>query len=307
MSQGKIELRSRQVQIIDSLSTLKELNGEWSAFHCAARRQNVLHDPQQILFELKRHEERYSPLCVVVWHKGAIDCIAPFFVDISSFHLQLSTLTIFSMKARFLRLFGNDFLFKDTSDNFCYIDIVFDAINTMRERFDLISLECLETSSALWRYCCDRQKMKRVKFHSFSRVQEPDKIYRLQMATSYNEWVKSLPRKRRQTFSWQTRRFEKSVKGPIRLWGVKNESDVRPFLDVLNILFPKTWQAKAYGNRKRNSLREINYFNDLARASVLRAYMLLDGSRAVAFLIGFQYAGTYYYEEIGYDPEYAHL
>lgn len=307
MGQGKGNIQAYQTEVIDSLGALNLLADEWAEFHGSAQRQNLLHDARHICFELGRHDSRYSPLCIVVRKNGAVECVAPFFVDSSVFHLQCSTMTLFSMKCRLLRLFGNDFLFKKNEDSFDCIDVVFDAIKKIDERFDILFLECLETSSPLWRYCCDRRKMKRFALRTFSTLLQPDKIYRLKMPASKDEWLKSLPRKRRQSFSWQTRKFKGSVEGPVRFLTVLSEPDISPFLDALDKLFPATWQAKTYGVWNRNSDKEVEYFQSMARVGALRAYLLLDGDKAVAFLIGFQYKGTYYYEEIGYDPDYSHL
>jgi CelD/BcsL family acetyltransferase involved in cellulose biosynthesis len=149
--------------------------------------------------------------------------------------------------------------------------------------------------------------MKSHGLYSFSELPKLEKIYRIQMVPSYDEWLKSLPRKRRQNLSWQVRKFNRSVEGPVTLWAVNSEENVCSYLDMLNRLYPVTWQAKNFGKWKRNRINEIEYFTSVAQTGSLRAYMLMDGNRAVAFLIGFQYAGTYYYEEIGYDPDYSHL
>jgi hypothetical protein len=266
-----------------------------------------MHNPAHIIFELLRHGERYSPFCIVLRRANEIECIAPFYIDTTTFRLRFSTQTLLCVKSRLLRLFGDDFIFGETTDHQHCLDAIFHAISTIRNRFDVIFLDCLATTSSLWTYCQNQSKMKALRLHTFSTIHEPSKVYSLRMFKSYDEWLKSLPRKRRQTFAWQTRRFQKNVKGPVQLWCVKHERDVSPFLNTLDKLFPLTWQAKVYGNRSRNTPDELDYFRRLAQKGVLRAYMLLDGSRAVAFLVGFQFAGTYYYEEIGYDPEYSHL
>ena len=307
MAQGKLNIGERQVQVLDSLDDLSMLMGEWTEFHRSTNQRTLMHDPRNIFFELKRHEERYSPQCVILWRHGEIECIAPFFMDCTNFHLTCSVLNLLSMKSRFLRLFGNDFLFGEGADDFDCIDVIFDVIETMRERFDIMYLECMETSSSLWKYCNDDTRMKRMGLHQFSWSQGSDKIYRLQMDSSYDKWLKSLPRKRRQTFSWQTRKFMEKVEGPVRLWTIRTEADVSAFLDLLDELFQTTWQAKTFGGWKRNNSKEMEYFGNMARNGMLRSYMLMEGSRPVAFLIGFQFDGTYHYEEIGYNPDYAHL
>jgi hypothetical protein len=307
MSQGKLNIGERQVQVADSLDDLNMLMEEWTKFYSSTKQRILMHDPKNILFELKRHKERYSPHCVIVWHHGDIECIAPFFLDTTDFRLMFSTLTLLSMRARLLRLFGGNFLFGERTVNFDCIDAVFHVIEMMRENFDILHLECVVTSSPLWGYCCNVERMKRLRLQSFSWSDGFDKIYRLKMPSSHEEWLKSLPRKRRQTFSWQTRKFEERVEGPVRLWSVRVEDDVRPFLDTLDTLFQTTWQAKTFGYWKRNNSGEIEYFANMARNGVLRSYFLMEGNRPVAFLVGFQFDGTYHYEEIGYDPNYAHL
>ncbi len=58
-----------------------------------------------------------------------------------------------------------------------------------------------------------------------------------------------------------------------------------------------------------NDLRRKSKFLSpiLAESSMLRCYLLYMREDPVAFIRGYQYEGTYYYEEIGFDKDFRHL
>jgi CelD/BcsL family acetyltransferase involved in cellulose biosynthesis len=80
---------------------------------------------------------------------------------------------------------------------------------------------------------------------------------------------------------------------------------VARFADQLNQVYRDTWQAKASGYAPRNGPVTIQYLTELSRAGLLRSYILSSDDDPIAFALGYQYDGIYYFMETGYTRKWA--
>lgn len=106
--------------------------------------------------------------------------------------------------------------------------------------------------------------------------------------------------KTRQTFRRKLKKF-----GRTHLSRIEDVSQVADFLQAAHQISLQTWQTRQFGLRVRNDRAELARFCELARLGLLRSYLWFVEDQAVAFTIGFQDHGRFYYEEVGYLPEFA--
>lgn len=118
-------------------------------------------------------------------------------------------------------------------------------------------------------------------------------------ATAELYWQK-FSSKTRQTFRRKLKKF-----GRTHLQRVEDISQVADFLQAAHQISLHTWQTRQFGLRVRNDEAELARFCELARLGLLRCYLWYVEDQAVAFTIGFQDHGRFYYEEVGYLPEFA--
>ena len=88
---------------------------------------------------------------------------------------------------------------------------------------------------------------------------------------------------------------------------VDAEHQVEAFLELADRISSRSWQHRVLGRRIGADRSYVDKFRDLARRSLLRAFLLKCGPEPCAFVVGYQFEGVYHYEEIGFDPSFAHL
>ncbi len=105
--------------------------------------------------------------------------------------------------------------------------------------------------------------------------------------------------KTRSTLRRKRRHLDREV-GTTRLVRVDAPEHVVDFVNHAMTVSHTSWQHRVLGTRIAPG--DTASLRDLAGRGVLRSYLLMCGERPCAFVVGYQYAGTYYYNELAYDP-----
>jgi hypothetical protein len=297
-----------KVEVVKSISGLDNVVEKWRTFlEEKAEWYTFNQDPKVIRLRLLLDKENYSPSICIVQLNGEIKCIAPCYIHRTSFPLRFSIINIASPSVRLLRVYGGNFVFARNADKNACITAVLGAIKAGKVEFDLVWIQDLAVPGPLWNYFHESNVRKRFSFHMSIISPKMEKRHYLELPTSYEEWLGSLRSKTRQTMQRRTQRFKKQVKLPVELVRVTRPDQVHWFLDQVNYLFPLTWQANVYKKEARNSTQQITGFSEIAANGWLRSYVLMVGEQPIAFLVGYQYAGIYVFEEPGYGPKYTRL
>ncbi len=110
--------------------------------------------------------------------------------------------------------------------------------------------------------------------------------------------------KTRSTNRRKDKQLENHFQGRVEIKPVTTRADVDAFIPVVGEIFRQTWHA-AFGPGIHDGLRD--YFYELADDGVLRPYVLWADGKAIAYVMGDLYGGTYYLWDTAYLPEYAKL
>ena len=127
----------------------------------------------------------------------------------------------------------------------------------------------------------------------------------IDMSMSYDEYLSKFKSKTLQTFRRKLRLLEKEGGGKLELLRVRSAEEVFQFLDALHALAKITWQRHLIDLKVDEPARRQELLESMARQGVLRSYLLRSGERVIAFLVGFQLNGLFYFHETGFDPAYA--
>jgi len=73
------------------------------------------------------------------------------------------------------------------------------------------------------------------------------------------------------------------------------------FLKLAEEISRTSWQSKRMGLRISDSAESREYWRKVAGIGAFRSYVLRQGGRPIAFMVGRQWEGRFYYEEAGYD------
>ena len=193
------------------------------------------------------------------------------------------------------RLAGNRFLGEPTEAS--HHRLLQAVVHELSETgADMLLIEDLEEDSDLWHVI---QAQEEPAFHTVipSPFQERLRIRFPETPEDY--WTK-FSSKTRNTF----RRKLKKI-GRTELVRITHPSQIADFLEHAHRISLNSWQTQRLGLRVRNNDSELELLTFLALNEAFRSYLLYQGDRAIAFLIGTQFKGYFNYEEVAYDSEFA--
>jgi hypothetical protein len=130
--------------------------------------------------------------------------------------------------------------------------------------------------------------------HQFARL--PD---------TYEEYLGELGSRSRQSVQYSERKLAKDMNGEVRVDCFETADAVERFLTDGGAVSRKTYQWNLLGLGLRDTLELRGRLRVAAQRGWLRSYVLYCRELPVAFMLGYQYAGCYYYTDVGYDPDYA--
>jgi len=121
----------------------------------------------------------------------------------------------------------------------------------------------------------------------------------------YEAYLRTLGGKTREDLRRTRRRFIDLMAGEVELRRYEHADEVGTFLEAATLVSQKTWQYKQLeaGLRDRDALRLR--FRRTAELGWFRSYVLFARRAPVAFQVGHLYRGTFYAQDIGYDPDLA--
>ena len=170
-----------------------------------------------------------------------------------------------------------------------------------RSDSDFLLIEDLEENSNLWNAIHGTAATGCQTF-SPTNIQQR---FSIQLPASAEEYWKSFPSKKRYNLRRERKIFHNA--GHVTLHSYTTVESVADFLAQAHQVSLNTWQTRQLGLRIGNDEQELKLFTFLAEQGAFRSFVLSLDDKPVAFVVGNQYNGTYHYEEVGYDADYAKL
>lgn len=301
-----MELPEYQVELIRTRERLVEMQEEVMSFSATSRGCTTFRqDPAWMIWDCSAGETR--PMSVVVRHAGEIVCLALGRLQESAFNIQFSVFKLPLKRARTLKIIGDEFLFSANADEATCVSVVLDAWNKQRHEIDLVHFEMLEINGLAGHCLSEQRQQLPGNQQLFSVSPKQEFVWRHFLKESYDDWLSGLGGSTRRLVKRRVNKLEKEFPGDVELRVCSTESDIEQYLSYLDELYPKTWQAKTFGVRKRNEKKDLEKFRVYARMGALRSYMLFLKGRPAAFFTGLQYRDIFEAIEIGYDSDYSSL
>lgn len=178
--------------------------------------------------------------------------------------------------------------------------LLFQEIVKQQRSFDAVYLEDVRVDSYLWEFAHGDPVTQQSLFRYAAADPKPRVFLRLEGA--FDDYMDKFSSKHRKNLKRMLRLFEEQAPGEVRSVRITAPEDVESFLNQAVEISRKTyqWNLLGLGLRSPDSLKERLLF--MARQDWLRAYVLTVKGIACAFVIGFQYGGRYYLDDMGYDP-----
>jgi CelD/BcsL family acetyltransferase involved in cellulose biosynthesis len=264
-----------------------------------ARNRNVYSMYQSLdWFEHLVATDRAPRTRVAVVHddRGAVAGIVP--LRSAAYPLRFATgrlrLGAFRLRTAFL-LGGEPVLPEDGSLH----ERLFAAIWSHHPDLDAIYLKALPADGPCWRYLGGKGAPGLVNVEHGIRD-----LYSITLPRTFEAYLSGFRQKKRYNLKRQVKLLRDHGRGDLRLLRTETEGKVGAFLRDAADVRRHSWQG-------RMSPGETEYWNsaprltDLARRGFLRSYVLRAGGVPCAYVVGYQYRGTYHYSDVGYDERYA--
>ncbi|MGH6689675.1 MAG: GNAT family N-acetyltransferase [Gammaproteobacteria bacterium] len=127
----------------------------------------------------------------------------------------------------------------------------------------------------------------------------------IKLPGTYHEYLEQLGGRSRQSVQYSERKLDRDMSGQVRSVCFEHAHSIDTFLTDASAISRKTYQWRLLGLGLRDSDWTRRRLTLAAERGWFRSYILYCKDAPVAFLLGYQYRGCYYYTDVGYDPEYA--
>ncbi len=290
----EIETETYRLQRVELGNMSASICREWVDLLAQRQSGSPMHDPRS-LRERAVHGDRKA-MAYFVYQGERLCGVASFQVRDWPLKWQLGELSVAQFPLRRLCLLrGGTALPEDPAAH----ALLFQEIVKQEQSFDTVYLEDIPVDSFLWKFVCADSTTAR--FFSRYHATDPKPRVFLRLEGTFDDYMDKFSGKHRKNLKRSIRLFEEQAPGQIRSVRITQPEDVESFLDQAVDLSRKTYQWNLLGRGLRAPmLKERLLF--MARQGWLRAYLLTVRDVACAFVIGFQYDGRYYLEDMGYDP-----
>lgn len=244
-------------------------------------------------YEGQTEDVRLYPL----YQSGTLVGIAPFLVRDWPLRWYLGEIELFRFPLRRLRLLGDSIGFAE--DEKAY-DALFGKLGAAGGEFDTLFLEGLPVESYLWKYL-HSSPLIRASFVAYEPVApSPHPVLRIQ--GSFEEYMGKFSSKHRKNLTRSVRQFRDGKLGSMRLERFESQEDVSRFLEDAVAVSRKTYQWIRH-NRGLSATELVEKrLRFAAQQGFLRSYVLYCEDKPCSFIVGYQVAGRFLLDEIGFDP-----
>ena len=128
-------------------------------------------------------------------------------------------------------------------------------------------------------------------------VSNLQRTYMLVMPESFERYLSSLRPKSRGNLRRQVSKLEAAAGNALALRRYSQPEAMDELIAHVAVIWNKSWHSKFGGAPPAAA-----FLKGLARAGWVRSYVLFARQEPVAFVVGYQYKGRYYYESTAYDP-----
>lgn len=291
------------VDVITTEADLERCREEWQEFLLQDSHHSIFHNPVFLKALMQTFGAQQAAYFVILRETNTenlskIVAIAPFILNQSSYMLKFGLLRLFGIKLPRVLLLGNDILIAKQYGNAAGL-LAKILIHLKSRKIAMLNVDCLRTDSWMWPELQSAQSRPLADYRFVVKDSQP--LRGIQLESDFEQYLAGMSKKVRYNFKRTVSQFEKKTGFPPKITAVRDAQQVPAFMADLDQVFKTTWQASSFGYAMRNTSTSISQHEQLATAGLLRSYVLYLDSVPVAYIRGYQYAGNYYYEEIGFD------
>jgi hypothetical protein len=282
---GDLDLRTEWIRLLERVNPLNRLYASptW--------------------FELRRraHPEVEMWLCVMREGSGQIVGLCPIDAHPAVLKFDVASRILARLTVRSAVIMGGEAMLPPDPDVHRRL---YEGILDRLPWADCISIDSLPCDGFAWQYLCEHGAAARRFLPYVSRGQV--RVWRvLALGESYEQYLQAMKPKTRARLRQGARLLRKHGDGRLEVERFESEAQVDDFLIPALFVSTRSWQHRMLGPRTA-ALNSPDLVS-LARATILRSYLLRCGNEPCAFVFGTQFQGVYQLMEMGFDESYGAL
>lgn len=286
-------------KLFTSPQDIRAIAGAWNELRQRQPRPELKLHPEWLLHRTRWQTK--SGMTVVALYDGrTLVGVAPFVLQPWTWACRFAYARVMNFPVRRADLCGETLLAPD--DPAAY-DAIFKVLIGTTLPYDMIFLEALPTDSRLWRAVRESPIVRSALWLYAPKSPEPHWFIRLPV--DFDAYLAKFSGKRRRTLQYGVRYLEKRADAPIRVERIAAPEQIPSFLKYVARVSSLSWQGRRLQHAVQADGVERAHFSAYAEQGWFRSYLLMCGPHCIAFAIGAQCDGVYYYERIGYDPAWA--
>ncbi|MGD9858161.1 MAG: GNAT family N-acetyltransferase [Planctomycetaceae bacterium] len=164
----------------------------------------------------------------------------------------------------------------------------------------MLEVEDVEVDSPLWN---ELHRLTRRGFRCPMPI-PPQPHHRIRLPDTAEEyWSEQFNSKERS----ELRRRRKKLGEDVRVERYTRSEQINEFLEHAGAVSANTWQSRKRGIDIAGTAEEHRSLQFAASLDAWKSYILFREERPIAFALGYQWRGTYLYDQVGYDSEFVGL
>jgi hypothetical protein len=289
--------------VLESRDQRMEIATQWEQLRQRHPRPHIEHHRNwPDILQLADTSGRASVFAVALYRGDELAGVASFVVKPWHWRCRLGYRTVIRFPMVLADLCGDTLLAPDELE--AQEALLLASLLSPRD-YHSIFLECLPTDSPLWGAIHNSRDLRR-RFW----VYHPSGISQrrtIRISGTFQDYLKKFSSHARGKLRRGVQKLEQACGHKIRVASVTRRDQVPWFLRHVESISTKSWQGERLGAVIQASKAELERFGALADHGWLRCYLLSNDEQPIAFVVGWQDVGVYYYEQIGYDPAWKHV
>jgi hypothetical protein len=167
--------------------------------------------------------------------------------------------------------------------------------------FDVIYLEVVPDTSFLHTHLQTSAALAR-RFRSY-RPQGTMEYHQIQFTETLDQYYENFSSKTKSTMRRKVKKLAKDTNKELKLVRYDSEQDLEKYVRDAAAASRRSYQYHLLGQGIRDEADFLSRCREAAKKGWLRGYVLELGGDPIAFMHGWQYRGTYFYIDTGFDQE----
>lgn len=260
-----------------------------SSYQEFADRENVVGSPfcdLRFILAFARVFDQERLVLVSIYQDSRIIAMPVFLVGARKIPIRLAMRTLCSSTAVVLRLPDSQFLREDASDWSAILKFAVDTV----EKTIPFDLAWVENSPC----------------HAFRfqpndgwRMRNVQATFMLKLPPTYEEFWAGLSSRLRNNHTRPTKKLQEASNRSLRWVKYSSSETSQDLAETAHSVWLRSW----HGKTNTTPTPGVKAIASIADEGWLRSYVLYVGEKGAAYIVGYQYKGIYYYENIGFDEE----